>query len=152
MHIFFDTTALVADKTCSPKLGSITSQKLRDSSKAIGAHLYVADLAVTEAVYRRWRRLQSQFQAGKSIAEEIGAYADLRAGQSLDKTAILSVFRREMEDGLKVIPATMVTCSTVALDDVLSLSVDRVPPFIRPDDPTGFHDAVILLAPLCQYG
>src|SRR5713226_612005 len=116
MHIFFDTTELVGGKTCLPNLGRISNRRLHESAKAIGASLYVADLAITEVIYRRWRRLREQLEIGRNIASEIGRYADIQAGQDPDEAATIAAFRQEIEDALQAISIITVPCSNVTLE------------------------------------
>src|SRR5215470_9618939 len=69
----------------------------------------------------------------------------MTAGEAADENTSTARFREETHAALARLSVTVTPSTPVTLSEILNLSMRRIPPFVRPDDPTGFHDAVILL-------
>lgn len=145
LHIFFDTTE-VAAKPDSPNLGRISNDRLLNVARTIGANLYVPDLVIEEVAYRRLRHFKEQIKDLDIAKGAIERYVKIGVGNPPDDETLLEIFRSEISEGLSKIRITVIPRGLVTLDDVIFLSTRRIPPFIKADDPTGFHDAVILLS------
>jgi len=145
LHLFFDTTE-VTDDAKSRSVGRIGSAKLRDLSGQLGATLYVPDLVLDEAAFLRLRHLEGQIKKVKDSSKELEGYVAIHMEQEPDSRNLVGILREEIEDQLSTVPVTVIPTASVTLAEVLEMSKWRVPPFNKPDDPTGFHDAVILLA------
>jgi hypothetical protein len=108
----------------------------------------VPDLVVEEMARQRVRQLMARYGKLTEAAKALGPYVTLGAVGALDEPALLDRLLGETRAALTKIPVSVIPVSAVGSGEVLALSIRRVPPFKKIVNPTGFHDAVILLASL----
>jgi len=150
-HIFFDTTELALSDKDWPKLGRISSKRFLKAAHESEAIIYVTDLTLDELAYRHFRELKKDYDTVVSLGERLKSSITFSVDKvdfQKDSERFVRRFRDEIEDKVRHLPVEIIPAKAVNLEEVLELSRRRIPPFKRDDNPTGFHDAVILLASL----
>lgn len=134
-HIFFDTTEVSSWRILNPDLAAMMK-----ASDAIG---FVSTLVIEEVVFQRVRRFKSSYDKVRTAAVDIEGCVDLKSAPSDHE--LEDRLRREIKEKLPKWTREVATIG-VTLEELLEMSKRRQFPFRGDTDPTGFHDAVILLS------
>src|SRR5690349_15222607 len=135
--LFFDTTELVS--------GRYQDVALSDAVSAGQVRAFVSSLVIDEFIFRRLRALRSADDSVRTAAKTLNGYVDVTVGTRRTDQELIEAIRAAtittLPEWLRNIPTT-----NVCLEEILQLSTHRRLPFRGDDNPTGFHDAVILLS------
>jgi len=147
LHLFFDTTEVLGGVD-GGIIGAIGTKRLRELADQIDSKLYVPDLVLDEAAYRRFHHIEERLTKLKTAAERLATEFTTTIEALPGRENTRARVRKELQEALDGVGVKIVPTTLVRLEDVLELSKNRVPPFGKDHDPRGFHDAVILLSTL----
>jgi hypothetical protein len=152
VRIYVDSTEVQHPSAATGKLGRIADPKLHAATRAVGMQLCVPDLVIDEIARRRLRHLKRDHGKVLKLADGIRDHVSATIEDLPSDEELLAKFRKEVIGQLTDLKVEVVRTDTMPLGDVLALSLRRERPFVGKGederDPTGFHDAVILLASL----
>jgi PIN domain len=136
-NVFFDTTELVSGRS----LHSAMAEAVERGQ----AHGFVSTLVIEEVIYRRLRELKSADDRAREALKTLRDYVDSSmGGRPSDEewaSAIRAKTRATLPGWVREVETT-----NIGLDEILKLSTRRKLPFRGDENPTGFHDAVILVS------
>lgn len=142
-HIFFDTTETSTWRILDQSLTTLVNER--------NAQGFISALVIEEMAFQRLRAFRSSYAKLRAAAVGIEPYVDFKIGPPKEDQELLDVLRAEIR-GKMPRWVTEIPTSVVTLDEILEMSKRRILPFRGDINPTGLHDAVILLSSIKYAG